>query len=372
MAAFEAASQRHDDGSAPSSCRGARQALARGAAGLCALLVLRLGTRAPAAWLWSGASASHQGAPVSTTRSRGTPPVAFSKGYSRSTPSLRAPAVAALSKSERHSSDLAPQMPSFAVSAALAAGAGGAAIGGRRRRQERRNLFISRIVAAASDGQAANATEDPASVKASSAPTSSQKGGDESYLSKMWKKLERNPDLQEDLKTFFTSLTIALCIRGFLVEPRFIPSLSMYPNFDIGDQLTVDKISKNWRQYQRRDVVVFNPPPAFSAVVGGDRSGEALIKRIVALAGDTVEVKNGGTMYVNGEAQEETFTNEAARYTYGPVTVPPGCVLVLGDNRNQSLDGHVWGFLPVENIIGRATFKFWPPWHVGGIAATPP
>lgn len=185
-----------------------------------------------------------------------------------------------------------------------------------------------------------------------------------------WRNL--SPEWKEDLKTFFTSLTVALAIRGFLVEPRFIPSLSMYPTFDIGDQLTVDKISKNWRELHRRDVVVFYPPPAFNAAVGGDRSGEALIKRIVALEGDTVQVKDGGRLYINGEEQDEPFTNERARYDFGPVTVPPGCVFVLGDNRNASLDGHVWGFLPKDNIIGRATLKFWPPWRVGSIRAADP
>jgi len=204
-------------------------------------------------------------------------------------------------------------------------------------------------------------------------PTPASGGGkDGNMFSKMIEKLEKSPELQEDLKTFFTSLAFALTIRALFIEPRFIPSLSMYPNFDIGDQLTVDKISRRWREYQVHDVVVFNPPPAFSAYVGGDRSGEALIKRIVAIAGDTVEIKNAGTLYLNGEPQDEPFTNEKPKYDWGPVTVPAGQVLVLGDNRNQSLDGHIWGFLPLENIIGRATFKFWPPWHVGGIAATPP
>mmetsp|Transcript_52023 Transcript_52023/g.145205 ORF Transcript_52023/g.145205 Transcript_52023/m.145205 type:complete len:251 (+) Transcript_52023:679-1431(+) len=194
-------------------------------------------------------------------------------------------------------------------------------------------------------------------------------GGPFDGLIKKWKSLPY--DTQEDLKTFFTSLTIALSIRAVFVEPRFIPSLSMYPTFDIGDQLTVDKISRRWRDFQRRDVVVFNPPPTFNEIVGDDRSGEALIKRIVAIEGDIVEVKNGGFLYINGERQEESFTNEKAAYAFGPVTVPPGCVFVLGDNRNQSLDGHIWGFLPKENIIGRATLKFWPPWRVGSIQASP-
>mmetsp|Transcript_46237 Transcript_46237/g.86291 ORF Transcript_46237/g.86291 Transcript_46237/m.86291 type:complete len:336 (+) Transcript_46237:10-1017(+) len=246
--------------------------------------------------------------------------------------------------------------------ALLLAGAGGA---GASMNCRRRRTNAGRQ---ASTSGEAEATQEPQAQEPQAAnPRKGQKDGIQALI----QKLKEDPEFQEDVKTFFSSLTVALLIRGFLVEPRFIPSLSMYPNFDIGDQLTVDKISKRWRDYQRRDVVVFNPPPAFSQAVGGDRSGDALIKRIVALAGDTVEVKNGGTLYINGEPQDEPFTNEAARYEFGPVTVPEGCVFVLGDNRNQSLDGHVWGFLPVQNIIGRATLKFWPPWHIGSIAAAP-
>jgi len=148
------------------------------------------------------------------------------------------------------------------------------------------------------------------------------------------------------------------------VEPRFIPSLSMYPSFDVGDQLTVDKISRNWRDFQRRDVVVFNPPPEFARLAGMEKANEALIKRIVALPGDTVEMKEGGRLFINDQEQDEPFTNEKAAYTLPKFRVPLGNVLVLGDNRNQSMDGHLWGFLPIENIIGRATCKFWPPWHV--------
>ena len=63
--------------------------------------------------------------------------------------------------------------------------------------------------------------------------------------------------------------------------------------------------------------------------------------------------------------QEEPYTAEDAAYEFGPVTVPPGTVLVLGDNRNHSLDGHIWGFLPTKNVIGRAVFVYWPPWRLG-------
>ena len=84
-----------------------------------------------------------------------------------------------------------------------------------------------------------------------------------------------------------------------------------------------------------------------------------------------MEVKTGGTLYVNGVAQAEPFAFEKAFYDFGPVTVPDGAVLVLGDNRNHSRDGHIWGFLPTENIIGRAVLNYWPVWRFGTIATAP-
>lgn len=124
---------------------------------------------------------------------------------------------------------------------------------------------------------------------------------------------------------------------------------------------------------QRGDVVVFSPPQALLDILlkeyGSDneiKPKEALIKRVVALEGDQAQVKRDGKLYVNGEVQEDAFTKEdKVNYRYGPVTVPKDNVLVLGDNRNESLDGHVWGCLPIDNIIGRAMCVYWPPWRVG-------
>mmetsp|Transcript_6344 Transcript_6344/g.9216 ORF Transcript_6344/g.9216 Transcript_6344/m.9216 type:complete len:313 (+) Transcript_6344:81-1019(+) len=178
-------------------------------------------------------------------------------------------------------------------------------------------------------------------------------------------------EAKEDAKTYTISLAAALLIRLVIIEPRFIPSLSMYPTFDVGDQLAVEKVTKRIRPLARKEIVVFNPPPTFKEIMsknygqdGSKRSKEALIKRIVGVGGDEVEVRRG-KLYINGELQDEPFTAEDAQYEFGPVTVPPGQLLVLGDNRNHSLDGHIWGFLPSENVIGRAVFKYWPPWRIG-------
>lgn len=175
----------------------------------------------------------------------------------------------------------------------------------------------------------------------------------------------QNQENQEEIQSYAVSLAVALLVRFFIVEPRFIPSLSMYPTFEIGDQLAVDKISKLYRPVVRKDVVVFNPPQAFKEISGMDNN-EALIKRVIAVAGDVVQMKKG-VLIVNGEAQTDSFVNEAAYYDWGPQAVPPGMLMVLGDNRNHSLDSHIWGFLPKENVIGRAIFKYWPVWRLGAI-----
>lgn len=175
-------------------------------------------------------------------------------------------------------------------------------------------------------------------------------------------------DTRGDIKSSLLSFFVALVVRFFIAEPRFIPSLSMFPTFDIGDQLLVDKITRVARTYQRRDVVVFNPSETYVDLTGNT---EALIKRIVAVEGDTVEIKADHKVYVNGVAQVEPYTNEDADYILPLMTVPKGMLLVLGDNRNHSFDSHMWGFLPVKNVIGRAVCKYWPPWRLGGIEGTP-
>jgi len=182
---------------------------------------------------------------------------------------------------------------------------------------------------------------------------------------------EGRGETYEFLREFVPTFAFFLAIRIAIVEPRYIPSLSMFPTFDINDQLAVEKVSKWLHPPDRRDVVVFDPPPLFWDLTARTPDGEAVIKRVVGIAGDTVEVREG-TLYVNGEQQDEPFTNEKAEYSLKSLTVPPGTVFVLGDNRNHSFDSHFWGFLPVKNIIGTATLRYWPPNRFGPVPGSEP
>ncbi len=156
-------------------------------------------------------------------------------------------------------------------------------------------------------------------------------------------------------QTVVTAVILAFGIRTFVAEARYIPSSSMEPTLQINDRLIIEKLSYHFREPIRGDVVVFNPTEALIAQDFHD----AFIKRIIGLPGETVEVKTG-KVYVNGKEITETYIAENPNYDYGPVEVPEGEYLVLGDNRNNSYDSHYWGFVPKDKIIGKAFVRFWP------------
>lgn len=183
----------------------------------------------------------------------------------------------------------------------------------------------------------------------------------ERFFTMRWKPIA--DDTRDDLRTVFASFFFLIFMQILMIEPRFIPSLSMFPTFDIGDQLLVDKISHINHRYSRRDVVVFDPSENYVDMTGNT---QALIKRVVAIAGDTVEIKNC-KLFVNGLEQTEPYVNEVADYVLTPQVVPAGMLMMLGDNRNHSFDSHIWGFLPEKNVIGRAVVKYWPPSRIGFI-----
>jgi len=153
------------------------------------------------------------------------------------------------------------------------------------------------------------------------------------------------------------ALALALLIRLFVAEPRYIPSDSMVPTLQVGDRLVVEKISYRLHPPQRGDIVVFDPPAQLQQL--GYTTDQAFIKRVIGQPGQTVQVHQG-KVWIDGEPLAEPYIAEPPGYEMRSVTVPPGHVFVMGDNRNNSNDSHVWGFLPVENIIGRAIFRFYP------------
>ncbi|MEM9007623.1 MAG: signal peptidase I [Cyanobacteria bacterium P01_F01_bin.86] len=167
----------------------------------------------------------------------------------------------------------------------------------------------------------------------------------------------------EGLQTLGLSIVLALGIRTFVAEARYIPSGSMEPTLEINDRLVVEKVSYHFNPPERSDIVVFWPPD--DLFQEGERR-DAFIKRVVGLPGDTVEIADG-TVFVNGESLIEDYIKEPPVSDWGPETVPEGSYLVLGDNRNSSFDSRSWGFVSQEDIIGKAVVRFWPPGRVGGL-----
>jgi signal peptidase I len=163
--------------------------------------------------------------------------------------------------------------------------------------------------------------------------------------------------IRENIATVAIAMIIALLIRIFIAEPRYIPSESMFPTLTIGDRLVIEKVSYKFHPLDRGDIIVFEPPPQLQAI--GYEADRAFIKRAIAVGGDTVAVSNG-VVYLNDRPLTEPYIAQAPEYNYPTVTVPAGQVFVMGDNRNNSNDSHRWGFLPQENTIGRAVFRFWP------------
>lgn len=162
---------------------------------------------------------------------------------------------------------------------------------------------------------------------------------------------------RETIQILFLALGLAFCIRTFVAEPRYIPSESMLPTLEIGDRLIVEKLSYYSHFPQRGDIIVFAPPPQLQEQ--GYLQEQAFIKRVIGLPGDRVAIQND-RVYINQQPLFENYIAEPPNYEMSPIVVPPDQLFVMGDNRNNSNDSHIWGFLPQENIVGHACFRFWP------------
>ncbi|HLO87686.1 MAG TPA: signal peptidase I [Nostocaceae cyanobacterium] len=187
-------------------------------------------------------------------------------------------------------------------------------------------------------------------------------------------------------KTIALSVFLALGIRTFVAEARWIPSGSMEPTLHgtqnqwEADKIIVDKLKYKFANPERGDIVVFSP----TAELQKEQYQDAFIKRVIGLPGETVELRDG-RVYINNKPLPENQYLAANQVTVidvcasgqqppflsKPETIPPDSYLVLGDNRGSSYDSRCWGVVPRQNIIGRAVVRFWPLNHVGTIDKTP-
>lgn len=156
--------------------------------------------------------------------------------------------------------------------------------------------------------------------------------------------------LRETLETVVIAAVIALVIRLFVFEPFYVDGPSMEPTLWDSERLIVSKFIYRFSQPQRGDIIVFRYPR---------RPDTDFVKRVIAVAGETVEIRMG-RVYVNGQIFEEHFKTKPSLTSYPKVEVPQGTVFVLGDNRANSEDSRFFGFVPLGNIKGKAVVVYWP------------
>ena len=159
-------------------------------------------------------------------------------------------------------------------------------------------------------------------------------------------------ELREWIVSIVGAILLALLIRTFIVELYIVDGPSMRPTLQHEERLVVNKFIYRVRNPKHGEVVIFRYPR--------DPSRD-FIKRVIGVAGDTVEIKEGH-VYVNDEIIREDYILEKTRTEYPKTTIPEGTIFVLGDNRGNSDDSRFpdVGFVPLDNVKGKAMLVFWP------------
>ena len=161
---------------------------------------------------------------------------------------------------------------------------------------------------------------------------------------------------REMLETILPALLIALLINVFVGQATRVEGQSMEPNLHNEQRLVVEKLSYRFHGPHRFDIVVLKVP---------SQGDELLIKRVIGLPGETIEVRDG-RVYVDGTPLEEPFTEDSTSPGRdSKVTVPPLYIYVMGDNRDRSNDSRSFGPVPIDNVVGRAWLSYWPPEQIG-------
>ena len=156
------------------------------------------------------------------------------------------------------------------------------------------------------------------------------------------------------------ALLVALLVKTFLLQAFYIPSASMEPTLRVKDRVLVNKLSYDFHDIRRGDIVVFRTPP-------GESSSEIkdLIKRVIALPNETVE-GHDGRVFINGEALREPYLAEGVTTSaFPPQKIPPGHAWMMGDNRPNSKDSRVFGPIEDDLVVGRAFIRVWPVTSIG-------
>jgi signal peptidase I len=150
------------------------------------------------------------------------------------------------------------------------------------------------------------------------------------------------------------ALAIALLIKTFLFQAFYIPSESMYPTLKTDDRVLVNKLSYKLHDIHRGDIVVFEKPKSEASDI------KDLVKRVIALPGETVEGRDG-KIYIDGRELREPYLPEGTVTTqFEQQVIPPNAVWVMGDNRSHSRDSRYFGAIPESTVIGRVFVRIWP------------
>ena len=161
--------------------------------------------------------------------------------------------------------------------------------------------------------------------------------------------------LREMLESVLPALVIVIVVNLFIAQATRVEGQSMEPNLHNNERLIIEKISYRFREPARGDIVVLKPQ---------QHGTVPLIKRVVGLPGETVEITQN-QVYINGEPLQEDYLTEPTVGGMPAQIVPEAHLLVLGDNRNASNDSRSFGMIPYEDVIGRAWFRYWPIEELG-------
>lgn len=193
----------------------------------------------------------------------------------------------------------------------------------------------------------------------------------------MWlKKNNKKGIVRENIETFVGAIFLAVFLRATVAEARYIPSESMLPTLEVKDKLVVEKISNYTGLPNRGDILVFYPPfetKNNSSLLDKTlmklslSSKDAYIKRVIGLPNETIEVRDGNVLINNKVLDESSYIKEKPFYNFGPLKLKEDELFMMGDNRNNSADSHVWGALPLKNVIGHAVLKYWPIDRIGSL-----